>query len=145
MTKVDRLSRTASLPEATQTPSHGQKARASSRNVLIISHPCITPINQSLFAHVEAETGWNITIVLPMRWRNEYGRRLSPARWPQFHGRLWPVPVALAGSIPLHFYWTRLDQIFERERPSAIYVHNEPYALATYQAFRFSNRLTTTP
>jgi L-malate glycosyltransferase len=120
-------------------------SRAPWLHLLAVSHPCITAINQDFFAHVEAETGWRVTIVLPLRWRTEYGKHLEPARWPRFKGRLLPLPVQLAGSIPLHFYTARLGRIFGRERPDAIYVHNEPYALATYEAFRASRGLGDVP
>jgi glycosyltransferase involved in cell wall biosynthesis len=108
-------------------------------HLLVVSHPCITAINQDFFAHVESETGWKVTIVLPKRWTSEYGKHLKPVRWPRFQGHLLPLPVQLAGNIPLHFYSARLSRIFGREHPDAIYVHNEPYAVATYQVLRASS------
>jgi glycosyltransferase involved in cell wall biosynthesis len=114
-------------------------------HLLAVSHPCITAINQDFLAHVEEETGWRVTIVLPRHWTNEYGKHLRPARWPRFKGRLLPLPVWLAGSVPLHFYSARLSHIFDRERPDAIYVHNEPYAASTYEAFRASRVLHGVP
>jgi glycosyltransferase involved in cell wall biosynthesis len=120
-------------------------SRAAPLHLLAVSHPCITAINQDFFAHVEAETGWRVTIVLPQRWRTEYGKHVKPARWPRFQGRLLPLPVRLAGSIPLHFYTARLGRIFERVRPDVIYAHNEPYAAATFEAFRASRGLGDVP
>jgi glycosyltransferase involved in cell wall biosynthesis len=137
--------RTADPPEVRLNATRKHTTRPQRLHLLAVSHPCITPINQDFFAHVEAETGWTVTIVLPQRWTTEYGKTLRPARWPRFQGRLLPVPVRLAGSIPLHFYRARLGRIFERERPDAIYVHNEPYAAATYQVFRASRGLDDVP
>ena len=102
--------------------------------LVCVTHPCVTPLNQDFFARVEALTGWRLTLVLPRQWRNEYGRR-DAERWPAFRGRLVPTPVLGAGSVPLHVYRAPLERVVERERPDAIYVHNEPYALATAQAF----------
>lgn len=137
--------RTADPPEVRPNATRKHATRVPRLHLLAVSHPCITPINQDFFAHVEAETRWTVTIVLPLRWTTEYGKILRPARWPRFQGRLLPLPVRLAGSIPLHFYGARMGRIFERERPDAIYVHNEPYAAATYQVFRASRRLDDVP
>jgi glycosyltransferase involved in cell wall biosynthesis len=103
--------------------------------LLVVSHPCSVPSNQELYARVEAQTGWDVTLVVPSRWRHEYGY-LRPSRWPGFEGTIVPVRVALAGNIPLHFYATSLQRLFHRERPDVIYVHHEPYGVATAQAFR---------
>jgi len=45
----------------------------------------------------------------------------------------------------LHFYSVRLGRILDQVRPDAIYLHNEPYAAATYQVFRASNGLDDVP
>jgi L-malate glycosyltransferase len=137
--------RTADSPEVLPDSTTKPVSRTAPLHLLAVSHPCITAINQDFFAHVEAETGWRVTIVLPLRWTTEYGKHLEPARWPRFQGRLLPLPVRLAGSIPLHFYTARLGRIFDQERPDAIYAHNEPYAAATYEVFRASRGLVDVP
>src|SRR2546422_1677828 len=130
--------RTADPPEVQAVGARKLARRSPRLHLLAVSHPCIVPINQDFFAHVEEETGWTVTIVLPLRWTTDYGKNLKPARWPRFQGRLLPLPVRLAGSVPLHFYSARLGRVLDRMRPDAIYVHNEPYAAATYQVFRAS-------
>jgi glycosyltransferase involved in cell wall biosynthesis len=132
----ERATHTAHPFDLRPEPNRTATTHAERLHLLVISHPCITAINQDFLAQVESATGWQITIVLPERWTTEYGKSLTPTRWPRFRGRLLPLPVGLAGSIPLHFYRVRMGRIFERERPDAIYVHHEPYAAATYQAFR---------
>jgi glycosyltransferase involved in cell wall biosynthesis len=98
----------------------------------VVSHPCITPVNQDLYARVQAQTGWDVTILLPRRWKTEYGwRRVE--RWPAFRGGLVPLPVALAGHIPLHAYIARMRSRLRALRPDVVYVHNEPYAVSTFQ------------
>ena len=110
----------------------------------VVSHPCITPVNQDLYARVEAQTGWDVTIVLPRRWETEYGvRRVE--RWPAFRGDLLPLPVALAGNIPLHAYITRARRRLESLRPDVVYVHNEPYAVSTFQFTRAAKGWNRTP
>jgi glycosyltransferase involved in cell wall biosynthesis len=114
-------------------------------NLLVVSHPCVTPINQDFYAHVAALSGWSVSIVLPERWRTEYGMRLRAARWHQFQGRLIPLPVFFSGHVPLHVYRARLRAIVARERPHAIYVHHEPYAAATFQTFLAARRRPDLP
>jgi glycosyltransferase involved in cell wall biosynthesis len=107
--------------------------------LLVVSHPCVEPLNQEFFARVEAK-GWEVSIITPARWRGEYGQRAA-ARWHHFRGRLLPAPVMLSGNVPLHLYRARLARIIHVERPDAIYVHHEPYGAATAQAFLASRRL----
>jgi glycosyltransferase involved in cell wall biosynthesis len=101
----------------------------------VVSHPCSVPSNQELYARVQAQTGWEVMLIVPSRWKHEYGY-LRPSRWPAFKGAIVPVRVALAGNIPLHFYVASLRRLFRRERPDVIYVHHEPYGASTAQAFR---------
>jgi glycosyltransferase involved in cell wall biosynthesis len=101
----------------------------------VLSHPCVTPINQDLYARVQERSGWEVTVLLPSRWRNEYGVQRA-SRWARFRGQLVPLRVGLAGNIPLHFYLARLRRELERCRPDVLYLHHEPYALASFQAAR---------
>jgi glycosyltransferase involved in cell wall biosynthesis len=107
--------------------------------LIVVSHPCVTPVNQAFYGAVERVSGWDLTIVLPRVWRNEYGRQQAE-RSEAFSGRLEPLPVMLQGNIPLHVYRARLARVFEQVRPDAVYVHHEPYGLATAQAFRAALR-----
>ena len=111
--------------------------------LLVVSHAAVTPVNQDLFARLEAQHGWQIEIVLPRRWKTEYGVR-SAARWPAFRGPLRPLPVAMNGNIPLHFYLHPLGRVVRRAQPDVVYVHHEPYALATAQVLRAAGRADLT-
>lgn len=111
----------------------------------MISHACVTPVNQDLFARVQRLTGWELTLVLPRSWKTEYGRKLRAERLPSLEAKLRPLPVALRGNIPLHFYLASLSRVFADERPDAIYVQHDPHALATMQAFRANARAGAVP
>jgi glycosyltransferase involved in cell wall biosynthesis len=111
--------------------------------LVVVSHPCITPANQDFYARVQARTEWEVTILMPSRWKNEYGH-LRPSRWPTFRGDLVELPVALAGNIPLHVYLARLHRRLRDLRPDVLYVHNEPYAAATFQVVRAARDLDKT-
>ena len=108
--------------------------------LLVVSHPCVTPINQEFFAEVKRQSGWDLTLVLPSSWDGEYGTRHAE-RWPAFKGDMEPVPVWLSGNIPLHIYRTLFISLLRRVQPDVIYVHHEPYAAATAQMY-VANRLS---
>jgi glycosyltransferase involved in cell wall biosynthesis len=101
---------------------------------LVVSHPCVVPANQELFARLEAQTGWHVTIVVPSRMKLTYGW-VEAGRWEGFGGTLIPIPVIGRRSIQFHAYARRLSRIFVREAPDAIFVHHEPYSIATFQSF----------
>jgi len=102
--------------------------------LLVVSHPCVTPINQEFFAEVERQSGWDLTLVLPSSWDGEYGTRHAE-RWPAFEGHIEPIPVWFSGNIPLHMYRTLFISLLRRVQPDVIYVHHEPYAAATAQMY----------
>src|SRR5689334_4061139 len=109
--------------------------------MLIVSHSCVAPVNQRLYAEVERQSDWRITLVCPSNWRDEYGRQTALRRDPGFGGGLVGVPVILPGNIILHAYRTGLTDVLRQHRPDVIYVNHEPYAAATAQVY-LANHLT---
>ncbi len=107
--------------------------------LLVVSHACVTPANQDLFARVERLTGWELTLVLPKRWKSEYGMR-EAKRIAGLKARLRPLPVLFNGSITLHLYRASLSRVFSEEEPDVIYVQHDPHMLATMQAFAANRR-----
>ena len=103
--------------------------------VLVVSHSCATAVNQQFYAQLARTTGWEITLVVPAKWRNEYGRVISGERWPGFEGRIIRVPVVRSGDIILHAYRTSFVGLIRSVDPDAIYVNHEPYAVATAQVY----------
>lgn len=109
--------------------------------LLVVSHPCVVPVNQQFYAEVERQSGWELTLVAPDEWVDEYGPRVLQ-RWPGLRGRLLGVPVWRPGDIPLHVYRTFFLSLLRKWRPTAIYMHHEPYASATAQVW-LANRLAS--
>ena len=103
--------------------------------LLIISHSCVTPINQQFYAELERQTNWQITIVTPSNWQTEYGQVLSPKPWSDYQGQLLGIPVWLSGNIPLHIYQATFIRLLKELKPDFIYVHQEPYAISTAQIY----------
>jgi L-malate glycosyltransferase len=103
--------------------------------LLIISHSCVTPINQQFYVELERQTNWQITIVTPSNWKTEYGKILNPQPWSNYQGRLLGIPVWLSGNIPLHIYRSTFIRLLKELEPDFIYVHQEPYAIQTAQIY----------
>jgi glycosyltransferase involved in cell wall biosynthesis len=110
--------------------------------ILIISHSCVeAPISQQIYAEVERQTGWHLTIVTPSYWKDEYRNKCTPQRWHEYQGQFVSIPVWNSGSVPLHVYRSVLIGLLQKLQPDFIYVHQEPYAIATNQIY-LANRLT---
>jgi glycosyltransferase involved in cell wall biosynthesis len=110
--------------------------------LLVVSHPCVLPLNQEFYAAVEKITGWSLSLIIPAAWNNEYQKQIVPSRSEDLKGEIHYIPCWNAGNIPLHLYKSWLVSLFKRERPNAIYVHHEPYGLATAQVY-LANRWAT--
>lgn len=104
-------------------------------DLLVVSHACVTSVNQQFYAAVERLSGWSLTLVGPSNWVGDYGRERSLERWPAFSGRLHEIPVWLNGNIPLHVYRSTFHSLLDDVAPDAIFVHHEPYAAATAQLY----------
>ena len=107
--------------------------------LLIISHSCVTPINQQFYAELERQTNWQITIVTPSNWKTEYGKVLTPEPWSDYRGQLMSMPIWLSGNINLHIYRSTFIRLLKEIEPDFIYVHQEPYAISTAQIYWANN------
>jgi glycosyltransferase involved in cell wall biosynthesis len=101
--------------------------------ILVVSHACCTAINQSFYADLEAETGCRVSLVIPSRWSNQYGITDPSARCSGLQGDIKRINVFRPGNIPSHFYRTWFIALLLQQKPDAIYVHQEPYGLSTFQ------------
>jgi glycosyltransferase involved in cell wall biosynthesis len=103
------------------------------RRILVVSHACVNPLSQQLYAEVQRLTGWHFTILLPAIWKDEFGNRLRPAVLPGFSVDLVTAPVWLNGNIILHGYRFDFRRFLGGGKLDLIYVNHEPYAVATAQ------------
>ena len=109
--------------------------RGVTMKLLVLSHACVTPVNQSFFAEVADQTGWNVDLVIPASWNSEYKSNVRASQWKDFRGMIYAIPVWKAGNIPLHIYRQPMIGLLRAIRPNVIYVHHEPYGLATAQIY----------
>lgn len=103
--------------------------------LLVVSHACVTPVNQGFFADVARQTGWDVELVIPSYWNSEYQACIQASRWNDFRGAIHTIPVWNTGNIPLHLYKQPMIGLLRKVRPDVIYVHHEPYGLATAQVY----------
>ncbi len=111
--------------------------------VLIVSHPCATAANQALFAEIHRITGWDVRLVIPEHWKDEFGNALRQEDFPGLEGRVSKFPVLFNGNIILHCYRKNWHSFLRRERPDVLYMHHEPYAAATGQVCLANSRQAT--
>lgn len=113
--------------------------------LLVLSHSCVTPVNQALFAAIERLTGWSVGLVMPENWKTEYGALRQAERGAGFAGKVYGLPVHISGNVPLHFYKRGLDKILSEFNPDVIYAHHEPYGLATAQLYHANRKTVQKP
>jgi L-malate glycosyltransferase len=108
--------------------------------------------NQELFARLHAISGWDVTLIVPRRFRDEAGLVQHASRWPAFKGTFIASRVIAAPrimrrgrNIPLHWYVPSLARVFGRERPDALFVELDSYCAATFQAVRANERTGNVP
>jgi glycosyltransferase involved in cell wall biosynthesis len=113
------------------------------RRLLAISHPAMVNVNQEVYRELQRR-GWEVTIVVPSRWRSEYSRRtMAPQALAGLEHALRPTPVALAGRPQRHFYLTRCRALSTGARPDVAFVEAEPYSISATQWGRVFTRQGT--
>jgi glycosyltransferase involved in cell wall biosynthesis len=101
--------------------------------ILVVSHSCVTPINQQIYAEIRKLTGWDFTLLVPETWKDEFGNVLQATLWPEFDANLVKAPVLRNGDIIFHAYRLNLRHLLSQRQFDAIYVNHEPYGVATAQ------------
>jgi hypothetical protein len=108
--------------------------------LLVVSHSCVTPINQQIYAEIRKLTGWDITLLLPDTWKDEFGNTLRATKCQGFEASLVKTPVHPNGNIIFHVYGLNLRRFLSQGQFEAIYVNHEPYGLSTAQLCWANNR-----
>lgn len=103
------------------------------QRLLIVSHPAVVVTNQAVFAELAAQ-GFDVHLVTPRRWRNEYARGVFAAPTdPALHGRHTKLPVFGAGKPQRHLYLFRVAATLRKVRPDVIYLEEECFSLPAAQ------------
>jgi glycosyltransferase involved in cell wall biosynthesis len=103
------------------------------RRLLVVSHPAVVDVNQEVYREL-SRRGWQVTIVVPDRWRHEYSQSdVAPRALPGLEDALRPTPILLPGRPQRHLYLTRCRSVCAQVRPDVAFLEAEPYALAATQ------------
>jgi glycosyltransferase involved in cell wall biosynthesis len=108
--------------------------------VLVVSHTCLIDIYQATYRALE-RLGHSITIVTPSNWREvDQPQPVRVKRLEGFTGNIIPLPVAMAGSYPLHGYLASLGRTMAAARPDVVYIDQEPYSVSAFQSAMAASR-----
>jgi glycosyltransferase involved in cell wall biosynthesis len=103
------------------------------RRLLVVSHPAVVSVNQEVYREL-ARRGWDVTIVLPRRWRHAYSEGyVTPRPLEGMEHALRPTRVAFAGRAQRHVYLTSCRAICRQVRPDVAFLEAEPFSLAATQ------------
>ncbi len=114
-------------------------------HLLVVSHSCATALNQEIYARIQRETGWKITLVVPDQWKDEFGNALQQQPDPALESSVIRCAVWRNGSIIFHAYRMNWQRFLNELKPDVIYMNHEPYALATAQVCRANNHSIRVP
>jgi glycosyltransferase involved in cell wall biosynthesis len=106
---------------------------ARARRLLVVSHPAVVNVNQEVYLELKRR-GWEVTIVLPSRWRHDYAKAATaPQTLPGMEGSLRPTDVALSGYPQRHFYRARCRAICADVNPDVAFLEAEAFSFAASQ------------
>ena len=109
-----------------------QEATDERGRVLVVSHPSVIPVNQTVYARL-VELGWDVLLAVPERWHDEYSHAFRPQALPGLDGRLRLLPVVLPGRPQRHFYATAPGQLLRAFRPHVAFLEEESFSLSAAQ------------
>lgn len=112
-------------------PPPGHPSRCG--RVLVVSHACAVPENQSTFAEL-AERGWDVHVVVPEFWRHEYAvQRFRARSLGSLAHCVIEAPVALAGYPQRHLYLCHVGRVLSKIRPDVVFLEEEAFSVSALQ------------
>ena len=98
----------------------------------VISHSCVLPANQKLWAKVAAHEGIELRLVAPRRWRSSLHGQLDFEALPELADAARPLGVHLSGNLHLHTY-SDLGPALTDGLPDVLYLDEDPHSLVAWQ------------
>jgi glycosyltransferase involved in cell wall biosynthesis len=121
------------MRRAPNTLSRRLDQRSRVNRLAIVSHPAVLPVNQLAYAEL-ARRGWDVRLLVPSRWRNDYRPvAFPPQALPELASGMTPLPVILAGRQRRHLYLADPLARLRRIRPDVAFFEVEPVSLAAAQ------------
>lgn len=101
-------------------------------NVTVISHSCVLPANQRVWAKVAGHEGIQLRMIVPRRWRSSLHGVLEFEALPELADVARPLRVYLPGNLHLHTY-SDLGPALTDGLPDVLYLDEDPHSLAAWQ------------
>lgn len=103
--------------------------------ILVISHSCVTDVNQQQFIALSRLPGVEVLLLMPNVWRSEYtGERHAPTLLPAVTFPICQAPIAIPGNVSLHFYTNLPLKQLKQFGSDVILSTQEPWSLSGLQA-----------
>lgn len=110
--------------------------------VLVISHSCVTDVNQQQFVALSALPDTEVVLIVPAIWRSEYDRRQHPPKFlPALPFAVYALPIIVPGHVSLHFYTHFPLRQLKKFGPDVLLSTQEPWSLSGLQAICLSHWL----
>jgi glycosyltransferase involved in cell wall biosynthesis len=115
--------------------------------VAVVSHAAVVAANQEPFVALE-RVGAEVSILAPKELDTDLRGRIRLERAEALRGRLLGLDVVLGGYKPwlggqrgIHLIaYRELEQALDEVSPDVVFVEEEPYSVAAFQAARWSKR-----
>lgn len=102
-------------------------------SVVVAGHPNVVTHNQLVYVRL-AELGWDVRLVVPNRWVDEYSPGgYQPVPIDGFTGQFARARIARPGVIQRHVYVPGVRRWLSRPRPDVLFLENEPFGVPTLQ------------
>ena len=110
-----------------------RSGRTRALDLLVISHPCVVPVNQAIYQRM-AQDGCSLAIGVPARWRNEFhGGSLAPVPLDGLEQALFTLPVLFPGRPQRHLYLVNPRSTLKAYRPSTLFIEAEAFSFSALQ------------
>jgi len=114
---------------------------AAPPRVLVVGHPNTVTHNQLVYVRL-AELGWQVRILVPNRWVDEYSPQgFKPVPIEGFRGTFVRSRIARPGLIQRHVYMSRMTRWLRTPPIDVMFLENEPFGVPTLQWGQACERL----
>ena len=101
-------------------------------NLTVISHSCVLPENQRLWAEVARQPEVQLTLIAPLRWQAALQGPLQFSALPELQQQARPLRIHWPGQPHLHVYRGLKAQLTAL-RPDVVYLDEDPHSLVAAQ------------
>ena len=110
------------------------------RRVTIISHSCVLPLNQRLFAALAEYEDLDVRVIAPRHWVASLQGPLEFAALPELAQRAEGWPVRRPGDLHRHTY-PDLPRALGDQRPDVLYLDEDAHSLVASQVLGLQRKL----